>query len=140
MATWYDTLRKPPYTPPKNVFGPVWTILYIFIFSSLAVYFLTPAKQNLIPVTILLLVHFTASFSWTKLFFKQKKVLLALLDLLVIDCTLIAVILLFFQTSTLAALLLIPYLGWGIFAAYINWGIYRLNPEQSETGNNSTIK
>lgn len=139
MATWYDTLGKPAFTPPKNVFGPVWSLLYIFIFASLAVYFLTPVKQNLIPVTILLLIHFTASFSWTQLFFKQKKVLLALFDLVVIDCTLIAVIFLFFQTSTLAALLLLPYLGWGIFAAYINWGIYRLNPEPPETGKNSNI-
>ncbi|MBN1279489.1 MAG: tryptophan-rich sensory protein [Chlorobiaceae bacterium] len=129
MATWYDTLRKPAFTPPKNVFDPVWTALYVFIFSALAVYYLSPAKGNIITVSVLLLIHFTASFSWTMLFFKQKKILAALLDLLVIDITLLAVIILFFQVSTLAGFLLIPYFGWGLFAAYINWGIYRLNAQ-----------
>lgn len=137
MATWYDSLRKPALTPPKSVFGPVWSALYVFIFSALIVYFLSPVKKNLIPVTILLLVHFTASFSWTQLFFRQKKLLVALLDILVIDTTLLAIVFLFFQVSTLAGILLLPYLGWGLFAAYLNWGIYRLNADPSKTSNNS---
>ncbi|MBM3162671.1 MAG: tryptophan-rich sensory protein [Chlorobi bacterium] len=130
MTTWYDNLEKPPFTPPKSVFGPVWTVLYIFIFTALAVYFLSPEKTNLLQVTPVLLVHFAASFSWTRLFFGQKKILAALLDLLLIDITLIVVIILFFQVSPLAGSLLLPYLCWGLFAAYLNWEIYRLNPEK----------
>lgn len=102
MATWYDNLEKPPFTPPKSVFGPVWAVLYIFIFSAVILYFLSPVKTNLIPVTVFLLIHFTASFSWTKLFFEQKKIFAALLDILVIDVTLGVVITLFFQVNTLA--------------------------------------
>jgi len=133
MATWYDNLKKPPFTPPNNVFGPVWSLLYILIFSALIVYFLSPEKSNLIPVTFFLLIHFAASFSWTGLFFGRKKILAALLDILVIDLTLIVVMTLFFQVNTLAGTLLIPYLGWGLFAAYLNWGIYRLNPDEKGT-------
>ena len=128
MATWYDNLEKPPFTPPKTVFGPVWTMLYVLVFSALIAYFLSPEKNNLLPVTALLLVHFAASFSWTNLFFRQKKILVAFLDILLIDCTLVVIVALFFQVSTLAGSLLLPYLGWGLFAAYLNWGIYRLNP------------
>ncbi|TLU85625.1 MAG: tryptophan-rich sensory protein [Chlorobium sp.] len=127
MATWYDELKKPPFTPPKNIFGPVWTLLYIFIIASLFFYFFSPVKPHPWLTGFILAVHFTASFSWTTLFFKKRKILPALIDLLLIDITLVFIIVLFSQASTISALLLIPYFCWGLFAAYLNLGIYRLN-------------
>jgi translocator protein len=127
MATWYDELKKPPFTPPKNIFGPVWALLYLFIITSLVFYFLSPSKPHAWLTGFILVVHFTASFSWTTLFFKQRKILPALLDLLLIDITLAIIIVLFSQASTISALLLIPYFCWGLFAAYLNLGIYRFN-------------
>ncbi|TCD47345.1 TspO/MBR family protein [Chlorobium sp. N1] len=132
MQTWYDSLAKPPLTPPKKVFGPVWGALYLLIFTSLAIYFSTPLKPHFALTCILLLVHFTAGFSWTSIFFGRKRILWALADIVVLDLTLIAVITLFLKASTTAALLLLPYLGWGLFATYLNLGIYRLNRNTPE--------
>jgi tryptophan-rich sensory protein len=28
LRPWYESLAKPPWTPPGWVFGPAWTILY----------------------------------------------------------------------------------------------------------------
>jgi translocator protein len=128
MPTWYDKLKKPSFAPPKKVFGPAWAVLYLFIISALITYFLTPVKPHPLPVGIILVIHFTASFSWTELFFTRKKILLAFFDILVIDTTLIALIALFMQANPLSGFLLLPYLGWGVFAAALNWSIYRLNP------------
>ena len=127
MSVWYESLKKPRFTPPNKAFWPVWATIYLFVLISLALYFLSPSKPYL-PVSIaLLIIHFMAGFSWTGIFFSRKKILLAFFDILVIDITLIAIILLFLQSSTPAALLLLPYLSWGLFATYLNWVFYQLN-------------
>ncbi|NTU97272.1 MAG: tryptophan-rich sensory protein [Chlorobiaceae bacterium] len=128
MTTWYDELKKPPLTPPKKIFGTVWAVLYLFVTASLILYFLAPAKPRVAVTLVLLAIHFTAGFTWTTIFFKKKKIFPALLDIILIDSTLIALIVLFYGASPAAALLLVPYLCWGLFAGYLNWGIWRLNP------------
>jgi len=134
MQTWYDSLRKPPLTPPKNVFGPVWAMLYLLIFIALFTYFTAPVKPQLTLTAILLVVHFTAGFSWTGIFFGRKRMLLALVDILVLDLTLLAAIPLIFRASATAALFLLPYLFWGLFATYLNLALWLLNRERREEG------
>jgi translocator protein len=128
MQTWYDNLNKPALTPPKRIFGPVWSVLYLLIFISLLLYFLTPVKPNFLPTIAILVLHFTAGFSWTTIFFGRKNPLTALIVLLFMDVSLAGIVALFIQVNTLSLLLLTPYCCWCLFATYLNWGIWRLNP------------
>lgn len=130
MQTWYDNLKKPPLTPPNRIFGPVWSVLYLLIFASLLLYYLTPSKPIFLPTIVILVLHFTAGFSWTTIFFGRKKILAALIDLLIMDVTLAGIMALFIQVNTLSFLLLTPYCCWCLFASYLNWGIWRLNPNR----------
>ncbi|NTU92880.1 MAG: tryptophan-rich sensory protein [Chlorobiaceae bacterium] len=132
MESWYDTLNKPLLTPPKKIFGPVWAGLYLLIFSALAVYFLTPSKPHFLPTVVLLILHFSAGFAWTSIFFGRKLILPALFDLLFMDVTLTAILALFLPANSISALLLLPYAGWCLFATWLNWSIWRLNRHTGE--------
>jgi benzodiazapine receptor len=127
MNTWYQELTKPYLTPPNWVFGPAWTILYIMIAISIIFYYQASGKQQVLLTTAVLVVHLVANFSWTPLFFGAQNPLLALLDIIVLDVTLLALIYLFWQASTVASVLLIPYVLWVSFATYLNAGFYWLN-------------
>lgn len=127
MNTWYAELNRPYLTPPNWVFGPAWTILYIMIAIAIIVYYSTSGKEQVLLTTGILVVHLIVNFSWTPLFFGLQNPLLALLDILVLDVTLIVLIVLFWKASTPAGVLLIPYLCWVSFATYLNAGFYWLN-------------
>lgn len=127
MNTWYEQLNRPALTPPGWVFGPVWTVLYAMIAISILLYYRSPGKQYVVVTTVVLVVHLISNFIWTWLFFRLQSPLLALVDIVVLDCTLLALIALFWQTNRIAAGLLVPYLLWVLFATYLNWGFYRLN-------------
>ena len=127
MSEWYANLAKPPFTPPNWVFGPVWTILYILIVCSIFLYLKTPSKQYPTFTIILLLCHLISNFIWTPLFFRINSLLLSLIDILFLDITLICVLILFWKTSWIAGMLLIPYLFWVCFATYLNVGFFLLN-------------
>jgi translocator protein len=52
---------------------------------------------------------------------------MALIDIVVLDVSLIVLICWFWRSSTLAGSLFVPYLAWVLFATYLNYGFYRLN-------------
>lgn len=126
-ADWYAALVRPPLTPPNWIFGPVWTVLYILIALSIFLYLRTPEKPGWRVTVPVLLVHLGTNFAWTGLFFGLQSPGLALIDLLVLDCTLVVLLQRFHRVRPLAAKLLLPYLAWVGFATYLNAGFLWLN-------------
>jgi translocator protein len=132
VNTWYRTLRKPGYTPPGWVFGPVWTVLY----ASMAVAaWLVQRRASRTPASatagqqalVAWAVQLALNVAWSAVFFGQRRIgtgaaVIAVLWTAIAVCAERAA-----RVSRPAALLLLPYLTWTSFAALLNVRIWQLN-------------
>ena len=124
----FDMVQKPPLSPPGWLFPVVWTVLYILMGVASYVIFTSAApdeiKNGALAVYSLQLVF---NFFWSIIFFGFEQYLFAFIWLLVLWILILVTIIRFYEISKVAAYLLIPYLVWVTFAAYLNLGIYLLN-------------
>lgn len=124
---WYDSLNQPSFNPPSEVFGPVWTVLYILMGISLyMVWREVPGKkrENALGVFALQLL---LNFLWTLFFFYFKDIEIALLDIIALWISVVIMIWMFYRVKPLAGLLNIPYLLWVSFATALNIAYFALN-------------
>ncbi len=124
---WYAALERPPLTPPSWVFGPVWTTLYVLMgVAAWLVWRHYPCRGTL-PALTLFFVQLALNVAWSPLFFGLHNPTAALVDLAALWVALVATTVLFFRVSIAAGVLLLPYLVWTTFAAYLNIAIVALN-------------
>ena len=124
----FETLNKPPLSPPGWLFPVVWTILYILM--GIASYLvLTPveAQENIQRALVLYGIQLAFNFLWPVLFFSLSAYLFAFIWLVALWLLILATLVSFYRISDTAGYLLIPYLVWVAFAGYLNLGIYFLN-------------
>ena len=122
----YSTLNKPPLSPPGFIFPIAWTILYILMgISSYIIYMSqSPNREKALKIYA---VQLAINFFWSILFFGFSQYFISFLWLVLLIAVIIVMIREFYQISPLAAWLQIPYLLWCLFAAYLNFMIFRLN-------------
>lgn len=128
MNQWYEKLRKPSWSPPARLFGPVWTILYIgivFTFGAAAVMFAKSQISWFVFLPFLLNIVFNIAF--TPLQFKLRNHYLALLDIFMVLFTLIWALLKIYPFAPWISWINIPYLLWVAFATILQSSITWLN-------------
>lgn len=124
--TEYAGLNKPPLSPPGFIFPIVWTILYLLM--GISSYMVDESDSlNKGKALRIYAVQLFFNFFWSIFFFGFSQYFLAFLWLLVLIILIIKMIRRFYSINPLSAYLQIPYLLWCIFAAYLNFMIYRLN-------------
>lgn len=124
LRPWYESLAKPPWTPPGWVFGPVWVILY----PLMAIAGWTIWREGRSRVAVLLfLLQLALNAAWPWLFFGLRRLDWAFADIVALLIAIVATIAVFYRLRRRAALLLVPYLAWVAFAAVLNFAIWRLN-------------
>jgi len=128
IPVWYIFLRKPVATPPGDVFGYAWSILYLLMGISL---FIVWRKRTLEkPLTresALFTIQLLLNIFWSIMFFTFQSTLGGLLVIAALWFIIFFTINAFYRVSRIAAYLLVPYLIWVTFAMYLNAGIWLLN-------------
>lgn len=124
----YKTLNRPPLSPPGWVFPVAWVILYALMGIAAGVIYLHRGNDRLREQALIYyLVQLAVNFSWSIIFFRFRAFWLAVVTVL----TLIALVWFTYRTfsklSPGAGWLLVPYLLWLVFAAYLTVGVFVLN-------------
>lgn len=127
-AIFGQTALQPPLSPPAWVFPVVWTVLYALMGVSAARISLAPPSAERNRGLNLFVAQLAVNFFWSLLFFNAQAYGFAVLWLFLLWGLVLWMILTFYKVDPLAAYLQIPYLLWLTFAAYLNIGVWLLNP------------
>ena len=129
---WFMELTKPSLYPPPQLFGIVWSILYVVIALALAMVVTANGAPGRKAAIVAFAVQLALNLAWSPLFFGAHKLVPALVLLVVLDLAIVVTVLLFRRVRPLAALLLLPYLAWCLFATLLNWQFVAANPNAGE--------
>jgi len=124
---WYAGLKKPSWTPPGAVFGPVWTALYIMMaIAAWRVWRKGGFAQQSFALN-LFIAQLLLNAAWTPLCFGLHNLLLSSVDIVALWVVLALTIRAFLKVDRPAGWLLAPYLAWVTCASTLNIGLYVLN-------------
>ena len=127
-AAFSETVTQPPLSPPGILFPIVWGILYLLMGISAARIYQSPPSLSRSRGLNLWIIQLVVNFFWSPIFFNAQAYGFALLWLLLLWILVLLMILSFRKIDPLAAWLQLPYLLWLTFAAYLNAGVWYLNP------------
>lgn len=121
---WYQTLRKPSWTPPNWLFPVAWTFLYIAM--AVAAARIAPLPGSALAIALWAL-QIALNSIWTPLFFGRHKIGAAAVVLGMLWLAVAATMIAFFRLDVLAGWLFVPYIVWVSLAFALNFTVWRLN-------------
>lgn len=124
----YQTLEKPPLSPPDWVFTVVWIILYALMgISAFLVYHSGAEPVRVKSALRIYWLQLVVNFSWSIVFFRFQAFWAAAVVLAILLILVITMLVKFAKIRPAAALVSVPYLIWILFAAYLNVATAVLN-------------
>lgn len=122
----YNSIIKPPFTPPSIVFPIVWSLIYL----TLGISYYLIKKDEIQTNKRLKLLYYSqliVNYLWSIIFFIFKLRLFASAWIIILDILVILMIKEMRHEKRISTYLNIPYLIWILFATYLTIGIYLLN-------------
>lgn len=121
---YYESLPLPGFAPSADVFGPVWTVLYVLIAVAAWIVWRRWGWSGSKGALNLWVLQLLLNAAWTPVFFGMRDTLLALIVIVLLLIAVIATITAFWQRSRLAGALMLPYGLWVAFATLLNGVIW----------------
>lgn len=121
----YNTLQKPPLSPPGFIFGIVWSILYLLM--GIAYGMLVYKGKSDAEVSKIYWTQLIINLIWPILFFVFKIRLFSSIWIIILLILVISMVIKFYKKDKIIGYSQIPYLLWIMFATYLNIGVYILN-------------
>lgn len=130
---WYADAEKAFWTPPNAVFGPVWTVLYALMSVAAWLVWRRPADAARRRALTAYVVQLVLNAIWTPVFFGLYPLVGgaalwgALAIVVALDVLVLVTMLRFWRVSRVAAVLLIPYWAWVLYATTLKAAAAVLN-------------
>src|SRR5512146_1689420 len=124
---FYAGLVKPAWAPPGWLFGPVWTALYVLMGIAAWLVWREAGWTGARAAFVLFFVQLALNALWTWLFFAWRNGALALAGIVVLLIFIVATMIAFGRVSRPAAVLLVPYLCWVLFATVLTAAVLSRN-------------
>jgi len=126
--SFYANLTQPEWAPPGWLFGPVWSTLFALMAIAAWLVWREGRFDKHRGVLNLFIIQLIPNVLWSWLFFALNKGGLAFADIILLWVLIAATIISFWRVNRLASAMLIPYLLWVSFAAFLNYSVWQLNP------------
>jgi tryptophan-rich sensory protein len=111
------------------VFPVVWNILYVMMAVCLWLLWSSTCEPRAIRTAVVLFfLQLALNAIWSPVFFVLHHTKAALVIIAIMAIAIAATIVAAWQPHRIAAMLLVPYLAWVLYAASLNAGIVVLNP------------
>jgi translocator protein len=126
-SQWYMDLNRPEWQPASGVFGPVWTLLYILIATSMVITWHRTTGQLRRTLFTVWAANLVLNVLWTVIFFQGQAPVAAGIEIILLELTTIWLIFRTWPVSRMASLALVPYALWVGFATVLTWSIASMN-------------
>lgn len=131
LKKWYKKLKLPDIAPDGRFIGMIWTAIFIMATISALIVWNSTAILHDDPmyfyIFALFILNALMNIFFSFIFFTLHMIAIAVWEALALSLSVLALILVVYPISALAAALLVPYFAWVCFITYLTYGIWQLN-------------
>lgn len=128
IGSWYRELKKPSWQPPDWLFGPAWMIILgLAAWAAILAWDQAFSESEQATLIAVYATNFLFHLLWSPLFFKYQRPDWALVEVIFLWLSVVAMLYVTWSLVPLAGAMILPYFLWVSFAAVLNARIVQLN-------------